>query len=231
MTTNVYAIAAEIESTIRKGTFDELWLHQQLDRIAPERHEMGSASVNDALVKLVFELRDAALKAAPSTSPLTDYEKVVIAKTFDLHRLDAKGRDDVLKFADAIERASLKAAPSTSPATTGAEMICAERARQMAVEGWTPKHDAQHTTGALAWAAVCYAAPAPVYKQQTAAMQTSFVDPWPSEWADKWDKRPKNGKALAAPNPAERIAMLAKAGALIAAEIDRLRAKTIKGGA
>ena len=42
---------------------------------------------------------------------------------------------------------------------SGAERIAAERQRQVEREGWTADHDAQHTDGSLAWAAVCYAAP------------------------------------------------------------------------
>ena len=107
---------------------------------------------------------------------------------------------------------------------TGIEMIAEERARQVAVEGWSPEHDKQHTSGELAWAAVCYAAPAPIFIQMRGPLRVAFVDPWPSEWASRWDKRPKKAGsyALAEPTEAERLRMLIKAGALIAAEIDRL---------
>ncbi len=40
----------------------------------------------------------------------------------------------------------------------GAERIAAERKRQIEVEGWTPEHDRQHSSGDLARAASCYAA-------------------------------------------------------------------------
>ena len=42
-------------------------------------------------------------------------------------------------------------------AEQGAQMIAAERARQVSVEGWTPEHDDQATNGSLAIAAACYA--------------------------------------------------------------------------
>lgn len=43
--------------------------------------------------------------------------------------------------------------------TTGADLIAAERQRQVEVEDWTPEYDARHRTGELARAAGCYAAP------------------------------------------------------------------------
>lgn len=95
---------------------------------------------------------------------------------------------------------------------TGIEIIAEERQRQIEVEGWTPKHDAQHEGGEMATAAACYAV-APMYR---GAYKPEFsgiickVAGWP--WADEWWK----------PCPEDRIHELAKAGALIAAEIDRL---------
>jgi hypothetical protein len=71
---------------------------------------------------------------------------------------------------------------------------------------------------------VCYAAPANIYyKDDSEPGGICFGDPWP--WDYHWDKREYNGNVLIpadrCPN-AERIRMLVKAGALIAAEIDRL---------
>jgi hypothetical protein len=89
----------------------------------------------------------------------------------------------------------------------GVAVIAAERARQISVEGWTPLHDDAHTFSELAWAATCYAAPRPVLRTKDYKAR----DPWP--WAPEWDKRGKH----------DRIKQLAIAGALIAAEIDRLK--------
>jgi hypothetical protein len=86
---------------------------------------------------------------------------------------------------------------------TGIELIAAERERQIKVEGHTAEHDAQHTKGQLAHAAVCYALPDRI---PDAVM---MIWPWPDEW---WK-----------PTPDDRIRELVKAGALIAAEIDRLQ--------
>ncbi len=89
--------------------------------------------------------------------------------------------------------------------------IAAERRRQVEAEGWTPEHDDEHRRDELAWAAVCYAAPSLVFSQGR--------DPWP--WAREWDKRPHRlpqGETLQT-----RMRALEKAGALIAAELDRLQ--------
>jgi hypothetical protein len=80
----------------------------------------------------------------------------------------------------------------------GVELIKAERQRQVKVEGWTPEHDAKHTEGELATAAACYAL-------------GELDNTWP--WEAHWWK------------PKDRISNLVRAGALIAAEIDRLLAK------
>jgi hypothetical protein len=105
----------------------------------------------------------------------------------------------------------------------GATRIVDERKRQIEKEGWTPEHDDQHGESELALAAVCYAAPEPLYVHRSFNVNGSdhhFVDPWPEEWGDIWDKRPAKK-----PTDAQRIRMLEKAGALIAAEIDRLLRK------
>lgn len=117
---------------------------------------------------------------------------------------------------------------------TGIERIAAERQRQIDVEGWTPEHDDEHDDGSLAMAACCYAAPAKIYTKEDFANSLSFDDPW--RWEDHWDKRFGYGSTRAGgedeganfrPDPetynnGERLDLLTKSGALIAAEIDRL---------
>jgi hypothetical protein len=95
-------------------------------------------------------------------------------------------------------------------AVTGAELIYRERQRQIDEEGWTPEHDAEHHNGALAWAAACYAAPQPISRVEFRKGQVAWWEPWPNGW-----RRPD----------ADRVHQLVKAGALIAAEIDRLQAE------
>jgi hypothetical protein len=82
----------------------------------------------------------------------------------------------------------------------GVESIAAERKRQIEEEGWTPEHDAQHDRCELSAAAACYA-------------HFGWVKPrTPTEWP--WDA------CWWKPTTYRRD--LVKAGALIAAEIDRV---------
>jgi hypothetical protein len=91
------------------------------------------------------------------------------------------------------------------PVSDGAEQIVTERIRQRCTEGWTPEHDDEHVEGELARAAACYAKPAEA-RWPTRGVPVSW--PWsPGDWK---------------PDPDDRIRELVKAGALIAAEIDRL---------
>lgn len=102
----------------------------------------------------------------------------------------------------------------------GIKRIAAERRRQIYGEHWTAEHDDEHVDGELALAAVCYATPRPLFVNVGPGRHR---DPWPEGWSSDWDKRPRDGgDVLVEPTPAERIRMLEKAGALIAAELDRL---------
>lgn len=85
----------------------------------------------------------------------------------------------------------------------GAELILQERIRQVSQEGWSMNRDLSHSQGELAMAAVAYT-------------KATYIDDgsypplsWPASWDRKWWK------------PGNPIRMLVKAGALIAAEIDR----------
>ena len=91
----------------------------------------------------------------------------------------------------------------------GVALIENERARQINSEGWTPEHDDTHIYGELALAAACYAVAQDVRDSTDGDEPADF---WPRSWDESWWK----------PTPDDRIKELAKAGALIAAEIDRL---------
>lgn len=96
---------------------------------------------------------------------------------------------------------------------TGIEIIAEERQRQIEIEGWTPEHDLQHKENELANAAATYAMDADCRDALMDIYDCRLVGvppTWP--WDEKWYK----------PTPDNRIRELAKAGALIAAEIDRL---------
>lgn len=90
---------------------------------------------------------------------------------------------------------------------TGIELIAEERQRQIEAEGWTPEHDAEHSKSQLSIFAMLYACP-PKYRPMLSPLNWLKTMGWDSKW---W-------------KPTERIRELQKAGALIAAEIDRLQA-------
>ena len=103
--------------------------------------------------------------------------------------------------------------------SAGADRIAQERARQKKAEGWTEEHDDRHKHDELALAAACYAAPRAIYvKTVLARGGAQYADPWP--WSEDWDKRHDVPARLLMREL--RIRDLEKAGALIAAEIDRL---------
>jgi len=119
---------------------------------------------------------------------------------------------------------------------TGIDFILEERKRQVEKENWSFEHDQEHECGELAIVASCYAAFASrikTYKMVDRYVQRiMFVDQWPESWGVQWDKRfaygsNKNNPGNTLPNPEsltkkERLDLLVKAGALIAAELDRI---------
>lgn len=117
----------------------------------------------------------------------------------------------------------------------GIQLIEAERKRQIRVEKWTPEHDDNHSESQLALAAACYALP--IGKRNETAdprgheNTDTFVSRlWP--WAWEWWKPVKPYSSAdhisrEVSSIAARIRELTKAGALIAAEIDRLNRQTV----
>lgn len=109
----------------------------------------------------------------------------------------------------------------------GIELIAAERKRQMEEKGYSPAHDDQHVNGELSLVAALLASPELLYRKETGNGGSRYSDPWPETWDRRWDKRPYHDKT-GRPNhdvnigTRERVRQLEKAGALIAAEIDRL---------
>lgn len=88
--------------------------------------------------------------------------------------------------------------------TQGASLIMQERIRQIADEGFALEHDDQHMEGELVQAAVRYAAG----HQLNVDLESVAMASWP------WDE--------SSYKPSTPIRDLIKAGALIAAEVDRL---------
>ena len=86
----------------------------------------------------------------------------------------------------------------------GIELIAEERLRQIEEQGFDAAHDDLELDDELVRVAICYASHASeLYLGQTL---------WPKSWDRSWDKRTKH----------DRKKKLAIAGALIAAELDRL---------
>lgn len=97
---------------------------------------------------------------------------------------------------------------------TGVELIAKERQRQIEKEGWSFKKDIKtHPNGELAMAATCYLLDyfGNQVPETRAYYRNQAITNWP--WAEEWWK----------PTPKDPIRQLTKAGALVAAEIDRLQ--------
>lgn len=98
----------------------------------------------------------------------------------------------------------------------GAERIATERKRQVEKENWSAEHDASHFKGCLAVAGAAYALDFAAQVVETESWEKlygiSALEVWPFD--EEWWK----------PTPEDKIRQLEKAGALIAAEIDRLLA-------
>jgi hypothetical protein len=111
----------------------------------------------------------------------------------------------------------------------GIELITKERKRQIEKEGWTAEHDDEYELGELASVAVCYASPYRPYVLDKQGDNIYFKDAYPLVWDSEWDKRKRHkfGDGIVIENKSlptnQRIRNLVKAGALIAAEIDRLQ--------
>ena len=101
---------------------------------------------------------------------------------------------------------------------TGAELIAAERARQMEKEGWSEAHDDEHDDRELALAAVSYVSHATQRAWLVATFPENGLEQYQGDEApDEWPWAPPYWK------PKDPIRDLVRAGALIAAEIDRLQ--------
>lgn len=91
---------------------------------------------------------------------------------------------------------------------SGVDLIAAERERQVSAERWTPEHDDEHDRAQMARAAACYA----LTRGEVVKVEKTTIPPMEWPWGSAWWK--PTGDA---------VRDLVKAGALIAAEIDRLQ--------
>jgi len=129
---------------------------------------------------------------------LSDDEEAGIRRT--MQRLD-----------DAMKAETLSPPEAQGSRPDGVSLIAVERARQVSAEGWTPAHDDAHRFGEIVTAAACYAVHASHQTRGGSTFDQEDVirSRWP--WEPRWWKP-----------SADPIRNLVKAGALIAAEIDRL---------
>lgn len=106
---------------------------------------------------------------------------------------------------------------------TGIEEISIERVRQVTREGFDAKHDQLNTQFELSRCAIAY-----INQAQNLGLsvwQDRIPDEYPVTWDKKfWKPLPKDENSLCPVIELDdSIQMLTRAGALIAAEIDRLK--------
>lgn len=129
------------------------------------------------------------------------------------------GLSSSLKIAQKGATRERDGAASEPVVMNGVGMIAAERKRQIEKEDWSAEHDDSHTSACLAAAAGCYAI--------LAAGHGDVHDGWKKLYIEAstqlWPFDPEWFKPTSDP-----IRLLEKAGALIAAEIDRLLRKKVR---
>lgn len=102
--------------------------------------------------------------------------------------------------------------------TRGTLLIAEERDRQIDVEKFSFQHDRRlHSDGSLVRAAICYATPEKDREYATLPDGSKIPVYWPWE-TGAWN-----------PSPDNRVRELTIAGALIAAELDRLEGAKLCG--
>ena len=112
------------------------------------------------------------------------------------------------EFEEAL-RAVIAEGAASPPQSEGVLRILVERFGQVNREGWTAEHDDRHRTGDLARAAATYARASLLPHPISDAVREALIrTEWPA-WDEVWFK------------PKSPIRDLERAGALIAAEIDR----------
>jgi hypothetical protein len=147
--------------------------------------------------------------------PLAKVEELEREKNEEFQRVSRwEGRcmeaDDELKEAETRADHAEQLLAEAREGQAGAGLIAAERERQVNEEGWTPEHDDQHKYGEIRLAAKGYLdSPDGEWIGRGGGKVTPMNWPWNAEWFK--------------PTPGDPIRSLVKAGALIAAEIDRLQ--------
>lgn len=208
-----WALTPEIEAKIRNADRNDGWADGDLD--PSDIYDVST------LQRLFVHAIDALRAERDAAQFDTAYAITGVLASMEL----GSWGDEAMRAIKLAKNAARNFWTGSSPPSvlrTGAIRIVEERQRQVDKKGWTSAHDDEHADDTLAIAAACYAAPGRVYQKEDRACGVSFNDPWP--WHAQDDARPYHGN-VPAPEKAtrqQRIRLLEKAGALIAAEIDRL---------
>lgn len=133
----------------------------------------------------------------------------MVEKGYKLDNTDSKGAVSQNYWGYIYRLKKYEEEGNVTPKKSGIELIAEERERQKYVENFNTEHDKQWVNGQLANAAASYALTDT--ERITVGKKNGIVETWP--FSKEWWK----------PTPKDRIKELTKAGALIAAEIDRLQ--------
>lgn len=165
--------------------------------------------------------------------PLEALAVMTNERAYDLEKRNMSDDEITERLWAAIHEQTRLAAPPATPAPrpdtgklaeavgegAGVRLIAAERQRQQSAEGWTPEHDDTHDKGEMAAAAACYL---------TGDRNDRMIHPHDAMGDDRgartWPRPPENWPwDWSWWKPKDRLRNLVRAGALIAAEIDRLQ--------
>ena len=170
---------------------------------APAPEPLIMAADEFAATRKVAEALTAVGRGLELAAPFHDADRQIIAAARQALRVLGGEEADA---GPAAASTDAKEGPWTE--SPGVALIAVERSRQVTAEGYTPGHDAEHDGGELAEAAVAYA----------------LAANGDGAYREFWPFRPVAFK------PVSPVRALTKAGALIAAELDRLVAKGANHG-
>lgn len=192
------SMAARLEEQLQTAEQQRDLLQRESDYIR-EQHDIWQAVAKkhaDERVRLEEQYE--------GVKSLLESKQVEVDEITELWKSETDRADD-LATSNRINQDALASTKEQleSLRSGGAGLIAAERQRQVRSEGWTPDHDDEWDDGELARAAVRYA------MEEVDREHYGYSWPWAWEW---WK-----------PSPKDRVRELVKAGALIAAEIDRLQ--------
>lgn len=207
----------QAECTKDYGAYDEAApIAARLRWWVPKSARHGRLTIEDDLLEAAEALATPTASMAeerpgPSGDVPSDFQEGQwwLMKLDELAAHDDDGKRAVATVRNLMRTARAQAATpgprgeNAGGASDAARDVLDERTRQISVEGWTPAHDDEHSSGEMASAAGAYALYVSGRVQRAKAEQ---LWPWDLEWF----------------KPTSRRRTLVKAGALIIAEIERI---------